>query len=174
MYQNNLSDGDGLLDGKNLAQVHPYFNEQARHEYTTMGEVAFIDKYRRAFLATLTENPLDYFSKCANRVLHMFLLYPKYSSRPENSTLRANLRYYLKAGVYWIPFAIAICLIFNRAARSRKAVQAAMVIYILYLTPYVLVGFYNRYRIPLLPVFAILYYHFLSVLIELRRNKLSI
>jgi hypothetical protein len=171
MYQNNLSDDDGLLDGKNLAQVHPYFNEQARHEYTTMGEVAFIAKYRRAFLASLMENPRDYFSKCANRVLHILLLYPDYSPRPKTAPLKANLKYYLKAGFYWIPFAFAIFLLLNPASRSEKTIHVGMVIFSVYLMPYVLVGYYNRYRIPLLPVFAVLYFYFLSSLIELWKNK---
>jgi len=136
-----------------------------------MGEVAFIDKYRDAFLTDLIENPMDFLRKCANRVLHMFLLYPEYSPRPEPPTFQANLKYCLKAGLYWIPFAVAIFLILNPGTRSKKTIQVGIVIYFAYLAPYVLVGFYNRYRIPLLPVFTVLYFQFLSSLLELRRNK---
>ena len=74
MYQNNIAAEDGLLDGKNLSQAHPYFyfNEQMRQEYTKMGETAFIYKYRHAFLAYLKKKPLDFVNKCTNRILHMF------------------------------------------------------------------------------------------------------
>ena len=54
-----------------------------------------------------------------------------------------------------------------------NTLRAGATLFLAYLAPYVVVGFYKRYRIPLVPIFAIFYFFFLMHMREVWQHKRS-
>ena len=93
LYQSNYMDEDGILD-MDTFKLHPYNDNVKREEYVSLGEQAFIEKYRVAFFRATALNPWTFIKKVGNRFIHAFILYPK-----DNGV---NVKFLIKACIYWI------------------------------------------------------------------------
>ena len=166
MYQSNYLDDDGVLDVQTFEEFHPYKNERIREEYTLLGEKKFMDLYRDKLFSELRSQPMTFIGKSANRFLRIFLIYPNFNpqSRTDRVTMTDILIYSKKAIIYPIPFLLSIFFLVHKKSRDNKVIQVAIYIFIIYLLPYIFVGFYNRYRIPLIPIFSVLCLYFVVYL----------
>jgi hypothetical protein len=55
---------------------------------------------------------------------------------------------------------MCIYFLFAKGIPDINTLQAGVTLFFAYLAPYVVVGFYKRYRIPLVPIFAMFYFFF--------------
>ena len=153
LYQGNYMDEDGILDIRILHQ-HPCENETTRLEYTRLGEKDYLALYRQKSFQALRRDPWTYLYKVANRGLHAFILYPIFSphSQAWPQEKGAIFKYTLKALIYCLPFFITIFLLAFGRKEQRKFIYILALIFFIHLAPYVLISFYRRYRIYLIPI----------------------
>lgn len=163
MYQGNYLDEDGLLDDNTFINYHPYKNSSVRSIYTVMGEKNFLAEYRKKLIVKLQEEPMTFIKKSINRLVKTFLVCPILSGEVKSAGLIGYLQYMIKASIYCLPFLLSIFYVIKKDFRINKTIQIAIIIFFLYLSPYIFVGFYTRYRIPLSPIFSILYFYFFSM-----------
>lgn len=142
-YHNNQTE-DGIVYYAYEIREHPY--STARHDpdslYKRVGESEFLEIYREKFLRDISDNPKKYLKNIKNRfIAALFKFYPYTQNEmfvPWQSFFHA------------LPFLSIIVLIFLRRGEGNNPyVSVALVMYAVYLTPYVLVSYYMRYSIPL-------------------------
>jgi hypothetical protein len=159
LYQGNYFDDDGILDSQTFINFHPFLNEREREKYTLLGEKNFIAFYRAQFFSELRKQPMTYIKNSGYRFLSAFLIYPS-SSADKIPGLAAKFLWALKIIVYPIPCLLSIFFLMHKKFRKNEFIQGAIIIFFLYLIPYIFVGFYRRYRIPLTPIFTVFYFYF--------------
>jgi hypothetical protein len=150
-YVVNYEDDDGLYDVKIQAK-HPLVSPSARLEYARLGEIAFVDRYRRQFIAEVKTHPGRLIRVIGNRLLATTVWYPIVDPRsetPEELPLRRL--------IYMLPFVTLLLSQTFRGSHSQiLSVLGAIVV--AYLLPYVFVGFYVRYLLPLTPPLVLLFF----------------
>jgi hypothetical protein len=152
LYQSNDLETDGLLRRRTTA-AHPYsYDNEARARYLALGEIRFLDEYRARFLASLRANPLGYARKTGNRLAAATLLYHPYS--PDE----ASLSFWAGYLAHPLPFYGLVTLVCAGGWLSRPCQRTAVIAYVVYLTPYVLTAYYERYAFPLLPLEVLMCY----------------
>ena len=72
-YQANVFDEDGLITLFTFTNFHPIMNDAKFREYTGLGEVKFIEHYKKESAAYLNQNYKDYISKVVNRLYAIFV-----------------------------------------------------------------------------------------------------
>jgi hypothetical protein len=141
-YHNNQTE-DGIVYYEYEIREHPYCT--ARHDpdslYKRVGESEFLEIYRGKFLRDISDNPKKYLKNIKNRfIAALFKFYPYTQNEmfvPWQSFFHA------------LPFLSIIVLMLFRRGGGNPYVPVALVMYAVYLTPYVLVSYYMRYSIPL-------------------------
>jgi hypothetical protein len=93
------------------------------------------------FFEAFRENPGRYFSNVKNRLVAALFVFHPYS--------RHELFASWQAFVHPLPFIGIIILVLLRRGENGPYVQTALVMYAVYLAPYILVSYYMRYSIPL-------------------------
>jgi hypothetical protein len=171
LYQSNYLDDDGVIGIESFKSFHPILNNEVRKEYTILGEKEFLAKYRNAFLTDLKAHPATFFSKILNRFITAFFLYPKVFNALNSKKIGISPEQVIKASFYWLPFFLAAFLCLSGRFYSIRVVQVSIIIYIIYLIPYILVAFYERYWPPLTPVFSIFCFYFIMHCYEILRRK---
>ena len=72
LYLSNVKDQDGILKFTNFREYHPLSNSEVKDEYKTLGEVEFMEKYRKASLDYLATGGFDFLRKAVNRGVNIF------------------------------------------------------------------------------------------------------
>ncbi len=173
LYQSNYLDEDGVLDLETLKKYHPYMNEEIRGIYISLGEADFLGTSHDAFLREFKEHPWTFFKKASHRFLKVFITPASMVPPKKGHGFYQNLKFFVKPAVYWIPLFACIYLLFAKGVPDINTIRAGATIFFIYLAPYILVVFYNRYRIPLVPIFAIFYFYFVMHIREIWRRKKS-
>jgi hypothetical protein len=155
LYQSNYLDEDGILDKKTFLNFHPYENRQALDEYKKLGETHYMHAYRVKFLDELQQNPQAYIVKTLNRIMAVFLVFPIFEKVGEIYGITGKI----KLVTYSFPLLLVIFLPLQKRFRKKKIIYVAITIFVLYVLPYIFVAFYRRYRVPLAPVFSLLYFY---------------
>jgi len=143
LYQSQCLEPDGVLRDV-TALAYPFLNEQERALYTDLGEMKYLEAKRGAFLDSVRQSPLSYCKRVANRFLAATILFRPYeSSHGPVSKLLGKI-------IHPIPMIGMVLMLANPGwARDRRKL-IALVIFIVYMIPYILVSFYIRYTVPLL------------------------
>ena len=68
----NVKDQDGILKFTNFREYHPLSNSEVKDEYKTLGEIEFMEKYRKASLDYLATGGFDFLRKAVNRGVNIF------------------------------------------------------------------------------------------------------
>ena len=146
LYQSQLLSTEGRLSDKVFAS-HPFATHGAeRAEYAALGEVEFLDRKGRAFADDVRRRPEVFAAKVADRFLAATLDYtpmdPKEAER-KGLTLLCQFAHPL-------PF-LAACglLLLAPVVRLPRACWVTLAVLAVYLAPYVLVSYYERYEMPL-------------------------
>ena len=154
LYQSQCVQEGGVLHDPIWA-FHPNAGHNpALAEYARLGETAFMDRKWRQFADAVRANPTDFLKRVGNRLVEATLVYVPFSPTDE---FRRPRQVWCARLVFPLPFVCLIGLLcmarFDPPGRIRWIVIGT---YLAYLTPYVLVSYYERYKVPLLAVEVLL------------------
>jgi predicted RNA-binding Zn-ribbon protein involved in translation (DUF1610 family) len=154
LYQAQCLDKTGVLRSATFA-THPYGSNNAeRRLYAELGEMAFVDQKWELFREAVRANPMDFVERVANRLLAVTVVYMPHTPEQEN---RHAVRLWLRRIAHPLPFA---CWLFLLLSALWRPLQPAQWIVLggcaCYLLPYVLVSYYDRYRLPTLALEVVL------------------
>ena len=148
LYQSQCESSDGLVR-ESTFRNHPYGNRQERYRYEDDGEMAYLDGKRSQFMSAFRAKSGDFAVRAWNRFAAAVLLYVPMddngSSRPF-SFWRA-----LPQLCQPLPLLAAVVLLIS-PRRLHRYEAAALCVFVVWLLPYVIVSYYDRYGFPLLPV----------------------
>ncbi|HEX4589007.1 MAG TPA: hypothetical protein VH120_03700 [Gemmataceae bacterium] len=154
LYQSQCVQEGGVLHDPIWA-YHPNAGHNAAlAEYARLGETAFMDRKWRQFADAVRANPTDFLNRLWNRFVEATLVYVPFSPTDE---YRRPWQVWCARLVFPLPFACLIGLLcmarFDPPGRIRWVLIGT---YLAYLMPYVLVSYYERYKVPLLGVEVLL------------------
>jgi hypothetical protein len=112
--------------------------------YRKVGEAEFMEIYKKKFFTALKNNPERFIQNVETRLLSAFLIF-----YPHSKYDKANI---LKTTLHALPFISILLLIVFKQSSTSSFIQTGMIIYFVYLLPYILVSYYFRYAIPLTPL----------------------
>ena len=144
VYQANALESDGMV-GDETMRDHPYRGPgPERSRYKNLGEMAYLDEYRARSIELIRHDPIGYLAKVKNRLLAATLVYQPFRRGEGNRQLL------VRCALYPLPFFGLLAIVATRRWAGDPVVLIALVAYVTYLIPYVLVAYYRRYAIPLL------------------------
>jgi hypothetical protein len=154
LYQSQCLQPDGLMQ-RNTIGSHPYQSAgRERREYRALGEAALMDRKWRQFCQAVAADPLDFGRRVADRLLAATLWYV-----PFDRALEAKRPWllWLRRLAHALPLVGLLTLAVASAWRPLSAAEWVVIgAYLLYLLPYVVVSYYERYAAPLLGVKVLL------------------
>jgi len=149
LFQAQTETPDGLVRNWAGFETHPYKTGVQRDEYRELGEQAFLEKKRTQFLAAVQADPADFLQRVWNRFAGAVLVYVPMEKQEESYPVSAYSLY--PKIVQPLPlFAIAILLIFPQALKPMERVLITL--FVVWLLPYIVVSYYDRYGFPLMGV----------------------
>lgn len=168
LYQSQCLQPDGLIQNTTFERYHPNSPGAARSrvEYKTLGETAYLDQKRELFLQAVSKDPQNFLDRVADRFLAATLWYES-SNRTEKT--KRPIAFKITRWTHPLPFlGMLVLLGFAFWKRLHWAEWCTIGLYLIYLTPYVLISYYERYGAPLvgLKVLLVIWaaYHLLSLL----------
>jgi hypothetical protein len=150
LYQSQCLQRDGLIQ-RNTFSTHPYGSSgKERQEYKRLGEMVFLDQKNHVFWQAVRSDPLEFIDRVACRFLGTTLWYVPFE---RNEATRRPVVFWTSRCVHPLPF---LALLFLAATAVwvplHRAQWTVMAVYLLYLLPYIVASYYERYGIPLLGV----------------------
>jgi hypothetical protein len=172
LYQSQCLQPDGLIQLRTFSS-HPYARPGwERTEYRERGEIAFLDHKREQYWQSVRDDPLDLVDRTALRLLGATVLYVPFNRETEPQG--RPWTFLLSRILYPLPFAAFLVLITaGIAGRLLPAQWTIIGIYVCYLIPYIAIGFYDRYAVPLIAVKALLVIWALDLAFCMRRRAWS-
>jgi hypothetical protein len=151
LHQSQCSEPTGVLRRFN---GHPYHSHtKAGREYRALGEMAFLDLKRDQYWQSVRSDPENF----CNRVIDRFMEAMVAHEAPVNLIPRLPWIERLTSVVHPLPLvALAILGLQAIVAGLSWKRWATIGVYLLYLGPYVVISYYDRYGIPLLGVKVLL------------------
>jgi hypothetical protein len=147
-YQSQCESPDGLVHEATFRK-HPYGNREERDRYEDLGESNYLDRKRAQFLTRLRARPGDFAVRVWNRFAAAVLVVvpmDDHGSKQPFSVWRMLPRLCQP-----LPFLAAIVLLIH-PRRLHLYESAALWVFTVWLLPYVIVSYYDRYGFPLLSV----------------------
>jgi len=147
-YSINYNTQDGINTEDFLIKNHPYFTVRLGTDllYKNIGENAFMAIYREKFFAKLHDDPIKLLNNIKNRFFAIFLIYYPYH-RYETKAFWKNI-------IHSIPFVsiILLIIILFKYNNIQFIYYCFIIYYFVYLFPYLIISYYMRYDIPLIPL----------------------
>jgi uncharacterized membrane protein YhdT len=144
IYQSNALEPTGVLRDE-TGNTHPFRargTERAR--YAKIGEMAYLDEYRAKAGDVIRRDPMGYLVRVKNRLLAATLVYYPFSS------VEGKRAIWVRSLIWSLPFiGLVVVVLSGRSANDHRA-RIALVVFVTYLTPYVLVAYYRRYALPIM------------------------
>jgi hypothetical protein len=149
-YQSQCLQADGLISGRTFA-THPHGSAgPERQEYKKLGEMAFLDHKREQFWHAVMADPMDFVDRVAYRFLGTTVWYVPYERQEES---RRPYVFWTSRIVHPLPFLSMLFLAVTALwVPLHRAQWAVMAVFLLYLSPYIVASYYERYGVPLLGV----------------------
>jgi hypothetical protein len=146
MYQSQVLQPTGLL----ITPIkHPYRRDSEEAEqFLALGEMAYLDRKWEQYRQSVFADPLDFTDRVSNRFLAATVWYVRFVGfeGPLQPWVLA-----LKRLTHPLPFLALLFLVFSSLWKPLHPAQWTVIgLYALYLGPYVLVSYYDRYAAPLL------------------------
>jgi hypothetical protein len=167
LYQSQCLLPDGLLQTTAWSTHPSNAGSLERHEYTTLGETAYLERKWQQFSEAVAKDPEDFCERVASRFLGATVWYV-----PSNRALAAAEPWALwgKRLAHPLPFLALLILIYTSVREPLPWGQWTVIsVYLLYLPPYSVVSYYDRYAAPLVAVKALLVIWAVDRLLSLRR-----
>jgi hypothetical protein len=154
LYQSQCLQDRGRLQRITFVH-HPYHARGLeREQYQTLGETGYLDLKRQQFLQAVEADPWDFLERVGDRFLAATIWYEPMA--PPDTIERPWLVWFTRL-THPLPF---LALLFLMVGGVRTRLSAAqwivMGVYILYLLPYIVVSYYDRYGAPLIGVKVLL------------------
>lgn len=167
LYQSLVLEPKGLLTVQNAIQTHPWTGDgKARQEYITLGEMAFIkDKSQLAWQFAI-HHPFIVLQKIHYRLLSALLVYVPFSL----GLLYTGIPLLIQRFFHPIAFLSLLCLLTWGKWRTQPE-RTIMAFYLLFLLPYILVSYYERYALPLLGVKILLFVYAVASFRQILRSQ---
>ncbi len=147
-YQSQCETQDGLVH-ESTFHNHPYGNRYERERYEDVGEMEYLDGKRAQFLAAFRAKPPDFAVRVWNRFAAatvLFMPMDDHDSNRPGSVWRA-----LPKLCQPLPL-LAIVVLLIAPRRLHRFEIAAICVFVVWLLPYIVVSYYDRYGFPLLPI----------------------
>jgi hypothetical protein len=150
LYQSQCLQADGLIQSTTF-QLHPYGSaNRERQEYKALGEMDYVDQKAVHFREAVWAAPLDFLHRVAWRFLGVTLWYVPLDRA---DVARYPLMMWTSRFIYPVPFLALTFLVATSFRHRFSAIQWTIIgLYGLYLAPYIVIGYYERYALPLLGV----------------------
>jgi hypothetical protein len=150
MYQSHCLQKEALLEARTF-RFHPFRSgRRERLEYERLGEADFMDRKRQQWWQAVEEGPLDYADRVVGRFLGATLWYVPFR---EEEAQRRPWAFWIARLTHPLPFLALLGLLLSSRKQALGRFQVlAMGAYIIYLLPYVMASYYERYGFPLLGV----------------------
>jgi hypothetical protein len=148
LYQSQCESADGLVR-ESTFRNHPYGNRQERYQYEDDGESVYLDGKRAQFVSAFRAKPGDFAVRVWNRFAAAVVLYVPMDdpASPRPFSFWRTLPQLCQP----LPLLAAVVLLIS-PRRLHRYEAAALYIFVIWLLPYVIVSYYDRYGFPLLPV----------------------
>jgi hypothetical protein len=145
-YHINYEKADGLPD-EEFEKLHPVWHAKydPQSPYGKLGEVTFLENYREKFFTEIKNNPMQFLRNIKNRFLAALLLYYPYNHYEKKFILFYSI-------IHPLPFIGLLLIILCKSTSLSKYFSTALLIYILYLVPYIIISYHIRYGLPLTPL----------------------
>ena len=155
LYQSQCIGPNGLVEHPNTFASHPYTAPgPERTEYNNIGEMAYLDRKRDLFGQAVLKGPLELGVRMANRFLAATLWYVPFDRAEEAKIIGWT---WLRRLMHPWPFLAVLFLLGTAQCHRLHPAQWVVIgLYGLYLLPYVLISYYDRYAAPLLGVKVLL------------------
>ncbi|MGB7346482.1 MAG: hypothetical protein WBD20_19840 [Pirellulaceae bacterium] len=147
-WQSSVVDSDGVLDIDTF-YLHPYVETgvEERENYIALGEAAYLREKSDAFQAWLRMNPLRLVNRITNRFTAAIVWY-----RPVARSEYGTVGIYSKRIWTIIGLLSIVTVLCDPRVTIPHDSGLALCIWLLYLSPYILVSYYDRYFWPTLPM----------------------
>jgi hypothetical protein len=143
IHQSNVLERDGVLSHE-VGDTHPFRTAGVeRSRYRMLGEMAYLDEYRTRTVEAIGRNPFGYVTMVKNRLLAATLFFHSFT---KNEAKREVL---IRSLLHPLPFLGLMVVVLARGWARDRVVLIALVVYAVYLIPYLLVAYYRRYAMPL-------------------------
>jgi hypothetical protein len=154
LYQSQCMQDDGLFQAT-TARRHPSVRgSREGHEYSALGEAAFLDRKRELFVQAVWADPPEFLERVANRFLAATVWYVPFNQVDE---ARRPATLWARRLVHPLPLLALGCLLCTSFRTPLRWPQWVVIgIYALYLLPYVAASYYPRYGVPLVGVKVLL------------------
>ncbi|GIX00660.1 MAG: hypothetical protein KatS3mg111_3992 [Pirellulaceae bacterium] len=148
IWQSLCLDTDGVLDMQSIRK-HPWLSAGAqRRAYVEKGEIGFLDSLKQPVWEKVTRDPWSVIERILNRWSAACLWYePFFDDIGETPWLLI-----VKRVVFALPLPSLLAIVLLGPDRLPRPVSAAIGIYVVYLIPYVLISYYERYGAPLVGI----------------------
>jgi hypothetical protein len=172
LYQSQCLQPDGLIQ-RNTFASHPFGSaSRERQEYKALGEVAFLDKKRERFWQSVSADPLNFMKRVGDRFLGATLWHSPFDRIEE---AKRPWLLWLNRALYALPFLSLLFLVITPSRRPLSWLQWCVIgVYLVYLLPYILFSYYERYAEPLVAVKALLVIWALDRLLSFRQFVLRL
>src|SRR5207249_1741185 len=159
----------GLIQNTTFS-LHPYGpTTQEGHEYIVLGERSYLERKGQQFRQAVLADPLDFLQRMGSRFLGATLWYVPFVRAQE---LDRPWMIWMSRLIHPLPFLAMLFLIFSDIwDRLRREQWLIVGVYLLYLLPYVVISYYDRYAVPLLGVKLLLVIWAVDRLVSSTRNR---
>lgn len=154
LYQSQCLQSDGVLQSSSFS-IHPnsVHNDEG-NQHQQLGEKAYLDRKWDTFLSSVQSDPSDFVARIVDRALAATLVYVPLQRGDED---RRPWSVWVGRVTHPLPFVMLILLLLTHFRKPLQPIQWAIIaMYFVYLLPYVLASYYERYAFPLLPVKVLL------------------
>ncbi len=169
LYVSQCLESDGVYSIEQMV-IHPYFvDQEERKAYKQMGEMAYLDQKMKRFTQAVRRDPVAWVEKIGHRFLAATLIYSPLSPGLDDRVLFGR---WLSQLTHSLPFLAAVLLLGSAPWYGLRREQSlALLIYASYLTPYIVISYYDRYGFPLFGIKILLMVWAADRLLELFRSR---
>ncbi len=154
LYFSTVHESKGILilEEQNQSKKHPIKEGPEKEFALKLGEQEYQRRKTAEFLEILRNEPMRYIKKIGYRMLYSTVVFP-YSS--EEQKVQAPAWPFLKYLVYPAVFVFWFLQWFM-PGRHDPFILFCLLLYACYLTPYILINFWLKYWVHMLPLYAVI------------------
>jgi hypothetical protein len=155
LFQSQCLEPDGLCQSATIA-LHPHTgSSQEAQAYNVLGENAYLERKQQQFWQAVRADPLEFVKRLMIRLAGATLWYVPFD-RDSEPRHRPWVPWVSRL-VHPLPFLAVLMLLVTARWRPLHWTQWSVIgVYLLYLLPYIVVSYFERYAIPLLGIKVLL------------------
>jgi len=155
LYQSQCLQSGGLIQWRTFSRFPGNPNTPEGREFRELGEIAYLDRKRQQFWQAVCADPTSFLDRVVERSLGTTLWYVPFD--PPSETRNRPVAFWVSRLTFPLPFLALLVLLFTSVWKPLHPAQWMVIgVYGLYLLPYVVASYYERYGMPLLGVKVLL------------------